>query len=121
MCNNCGIVAAFNLSEENKPVEGSISKTDVEGLEGDEFAVYEHFSKEVRIIKSGESIEVRLADNDDFKLYIIVPLINGSGVIGRIDKFISPKTVKYNRKGEAELIEDGPCAYIKNRKLVIEN
>ena len=65
-----------------------------------------------------ESFEIKLDDNDEFKLYIIAPLVNGSGVIGRIDKFISPKTISFNRKGKYEIVEDGPYATIENRKLV---
>ena len=81
--------------------------------------MYEHFSKECRIIARSESFTIQLKDNDDFRLYVVVPLKNGCGMIGRIDKFISPKTVQYTVKGEAELIEEGPYAYVENGKLVL--
>ena len=121
MANGSGILAVFNIDGENNKVCGKISPSDVIGLSGEEFAVYEHFSKEVKILNFNESFELTLSDNDDFKLYIIVPLENGKGVIGRIDKFISPKTVNYNRNGGFELVEDGAYARIENRKLVIDN
>lgn len=121
IANKSGILAVFNIDAENNKVNGSISPSDVVGLKGEEFAVFEHFSKEFKILNYDESFEINLSDNDEFKLYIIVPLKNGNGVIGRTDKFISPKTVSYNRKGGFELIEDGMMARIENRKLVIEN
>lgn len=121
IANGSGVLAAFNIDAENGKVSGNISPADVIGLKGEEFAVFEHFSKELKILKYDESFELTLTDNDEFKLYIIVPLKDGNGVIGRTDKFISPKTVSYNRKGGFELIEDGTFAKIKNRKLVIEN
>ena len=35
--------------------------------------------------------------------------------------FISPKTVNYNRKGEFELVEDGPFAEVRDYKLIIND
>ena len=118
MANGSGILAAFNIDSENTAVSGTVSPSEIDGLVGDEFAVYEHFSKELKLVKYDESFKVNLNDNDDFRLYIIVPLENGNGVIGRIDKFISPRTVSFNRKGDFEIIEDGPYATVENRKLV---
>lgn len=119
IANGSGVIAAFNIDAQNKEVKGTISPDDVVGIEGEDFAVYEHFSKELKVLKKDEAFELNLKDNDDFKLYIIVPLKQGNGVIGRIDKFISPKTVSYNRKGGFELVEDGPFAEVKDYKLII--
>ena len=120
MANGSGVLAAFNIDGENKKVHGRISPSDVVELQGDEFAVYEHFSREMKILKKDEYFDIELSDNDEFKLYIIVPLKDGNGVIGRIDKFISPKTVSYNRAGGYELTEDGPFAVIKKYELIFE-
>lgn len=117
LCNDSGVIAAFNLDEENQAVTGTISPDDVNGLQGEEFAVYEHFSGEMQIVKRGENFKLRLEDNDAYMLYVIVPLHDGNGMIGRIDKFISPKTVIYRCDGSAELIEEGPYAYVENRQL----
>lgn len=117
--NGCGMLAVFNLDEEEKPVAGMISPKDVEGLVGEEFAVYEHFSKEFRILTAEESFELQLENANDYRLYVIVPLTNGSGVIGRTDKFISPASYTYRKDGQVELIESGPWAYVEDYKLVI--
>ena len=119
-CNNCGILAVFNLDKNGEAVTGTISPQDVEGLCGKEFAIYEYFSKECRIVKANEAFELQLSDNNEYKLYVIVPLENGCGVIGRTDKFVSPVSYKYNKKGEMELIEDGPYAYVEDYKLIFK-
>ena len=118
-CKGSGIIAAFNLDEGNGAVTGAISPADVDGLEGEEFAVYEYFSREMKVLGKNEAMELTLKDSDEFKLYVLVPLKDGCGMIGRIDKFIAPGTVRYNSAGEAELVEAGPYAYVKDRELVI--
>lgn len=117
LCNGSGVLAVFNLDEADQSVSGSISPLDVEGLSGESFAVYEHFSKEFCILNKEETFEITLNDRDEFRLYILVPLKDGCAMIGRTDKFISPKTVCYTKKGEAELLEAGPYAYVKAGKL----
>ena len=121
IANECGVLAVFNIDSENKEVSGTVSPGDVDGLVGEEFAVYEHFSGEMKILKADGTLSLRLSDNDEFKLYIIVPLKSGNGIIGRIDKYISPKTVRYLKNGGYELIEQGPVALVRNGKIVIEN
>lgn len=119
-CNSCGVMAVFNLDEEEKAVSGSISPKDIVGLEGEEFAVYEHFAKEMKIMKANECFELQLENGNDYKLYAIVPLKAGYGMIGRTDKFISPASFRYNKSGVAELLEDGPYAYVENYKLILK-
>ncbi|MGN0999655.1 MAG: hypothetical protein ACI4PO_08895, partial [Faecousia sp.] len=121
MCNGSGILAVFNLDEEEKPVTGFVSPGDVEGLTGEEFAVYEHFSGDFQILKPEESIPLSLEDSNDYRLYVIVPLKDGCGMIGRTDKFISPATVRYDLGGNGELVEPGTYAYVEDRKLWVKN
>ena len=107
--------------DEEKCVSGTVSPSDVEGLAYGEYAVYEHFSQELTILKYNEKLDVSLESADDFKLFVIVPLVDGFGAIGRVDKFISPATIDYVCGEEIVLKENGPYAYVKDRKLVIEN
>lgn len=120
-CNGCGIIAVFNLDGEENPVSGTVSPGDVNGLSGDEFALYEHFSKEITVLKSGEKLDVSLPGRNDYRLFIVVPLRDGCGMIGRTDKYISPATFLRRRDGTAELIEPGPAAAVQNYRLVFEN
>lgn len=115
-----GIIAAFNLDSEEKTVTGSISPSDVYDIVGDEFAVYEHFSRELKIMKRSEKFDLSLTGKDDFRLYVIVPITDGFAPIGLIDKFISPKTIKSVIGENVELEDDGAYAYVKDGKLYIE-
>ena len=121
VCGDAGVIAAFNLKSDGGKETGYISPSDVEGLKGEEFAVFEHFSREFTVLKKNERIAVTLKDNDCFKLYIIAPLKDGDCVIGRTDKYISPKTLKTLPSGEKTLIEKGPYAYVKDRKIYFED
>lgn len=121
ICGESGVVAAFNIDENGKSVKGRISPSDVCGIEGEEFAVYEHFSRELRVMKKDESFDLELETINDFKLYIVAPINDGFAVIGRTDKFISPKTVKAVFKRKVLLYENGEYAVCDDGKLKIYN
>lgn len=118
VCGNSGVIAAFNINEENCEVSGSIAPSDIDGIEGEAFAVYEHFSRKLNILGKDEKLELCLKDADDFRLYIVVPITDGFAPIGRIDKFISPKSVKCVVGRNIELVEKGEYAYVEDGKLV---
>jgi len=105
-CGNSGVLAVFNLDNENKPVFGSVSIKDIDRLEGDKFAVYEHFNGELVILTKEESIKITLKDQDEFCLYLIVPVDNGIANIGLINKFISMKAI-INTMGQSVLLYEG--------------
>lgn len=120
VCGNSGVIAVFNLDGENRPVKGNISPVDINGISGETFAVYEHFSREFVILDKEQKMELALNDADDFKLFIVVPIKDGFAPIGRCDKFISPKSIKNVRGKNIELIENGEYAYVEDGKLKIE-
>ncbi len=117
ICGSSGVIAVFNLDEENRAVTGYLSADDVPGLEGTEFAVYEHFSESLTILKKGEKMALTLENDDDFRLYLIVPVENGFAPIGLADKFISPKTIEYVHGKTIVTREPGRCAYAEDGKL----
>lgn len=118
VCGESGVIAAFNLQSDGGKETGYVSPADVENIKGEEFAVYEHFTREFRVLKRDERLNLTLENGDCFKLFIIVPLKNGNCVIGRTDKYISPKTV---RPGENEPVEPGPYAFVKDKKIYFVN
>ncbi len=73
-------------------MEGTVSPRDVEGLQGDEFAVYDHFGKTLRIMRSDESIPVQLG-RLGYGLFVIAPLQHGVALLGLTDKYNAPGTV----------------------------
>lgn len=118
MAGEHGVVAVLNLDAEERSVQTVLRAEDIDGFAAEEFAVYEHFSQSFFMMKRGEQKEITLQNKEDYRLYIFAPIIEGVAVIGRTDKFISPKTVGRVQGEEIELIEDGPYAYIKNGKLI---
>ncbi len=118
--NGSGIIAAFNLDESGCVAKGTVSPSDVEGLEGDEFVVYEHFSREWRVMKKKDAFDISLNDIDDFRLYVIVPIVDGFAPIGRTDKFISPKTVKYVHGRDVVLTESGEYAVYEDGEVKLK-
>lgn len=118
---NHGILSVLNIDENFMPVSAVISIDDVDGLQEDEYAVYEWFSKTVRFLEKGESFNIELKDENDYRLYIFAPVKDGFAAIGRTDKFISPKTIEYVCDEKIKLIEDGPYAYVKNKELIFVN
>ena len=116
LCRGRGIVAVFDLNEEDKSVSGCICPEEIPGLTGEEFAVYEHFSQNLHILTAGEKLPVVLKNGDDFRLYIITPMKNGSCVIGDGRKFISPAALTEDER----LIEPGLLLRVENKMLIQE-
>ena len=105
------VVAAFNIDAESRPLSGTVSAKDG-GLEGF-CACYEYFSGTCRVLKAGEAMEFTLSDNDDFRLYTLVPLSCDSvTVLGRTDKFIGVKALLSRAMDTATFYEGGPIAFL---------
>lgn len=119
MAGNCGIMAVLNIHENNCPVSTVISGRQVDGFEAEEYVVYDYFAQSIRILKAEETFELTLSDRDDYRLYIFSPLQDGFAAIGRTDKFISPKTIRYVHGEEIVLWEEGHCAWVKDGELHI--
>lgn len=117
MAGEHGVLAVLNLDEQARPVMARISGDLVDGFDAEEYAVYEHFSGTCRILRKGEEFTVTLQDDEDYRLYILAPVHDGFAVIGRTDKFISPKTIAAVHGSQVELKEAGPWAYVLDGKL----
>lgn len=115
-----GVIAAFNLDSDGGAVKATISPSDVYGISGEEFAVYEHFTKKLTVMKRNEKLDITLRDKNDFVLYTVVPIKNGFAPIGRIDKFLSYASIKSIDGQSIELYEDGPYAYVLDGELIIK-
>ena len=114
-CGNAGILAVFNLDAEERTVTGNISPGDIPGLQGEEFAVYEHFSGSLQILHANEKLPLTLQNSDDYRLYCIVPLQDGCCLLGDVTKFLSPAALC-----GSTLREPGILARVEDRKLVLE-
>ena len=114
LCGQSGVVAVFNLSRENTRVEGRLSPADVDGLVEDTYVVYEHFSRDVRILRRTEAMDILLPSQKDFRLYLIIPYRDGYAPIGLCDKFIAPKTIESIDGEQVRLRESGLFAWVKD-------
>jgi raffinose synthase len=87
-----GVVGAFNVRMDGERALGHVSATDVHGLPGRRFAVYEHFSGRLRSAHRGEHIPVSLL-RQKAALFHFSPIRNGFAPIGIADKYLSGRTV----------------------------
>ncbi len=86
-----GLLGVWNCSDSNE-VEGSFRPSDVHSIGGDTFAVYEYFGKTLEMVDRDHPIRVSL-EGYGYKLYYVVPLVNGNAVIGLVDKYNAPAGV----------------------------
>lgn len=114
-----GVVAAFNITKAQEEVKGTVKPSDVPGLTGESFVIFEHFSRAFHIVGYDETVAFSLRDIDDYRLFVIIPYENSFAPIGRIDKFISPAAIIAQTGETVVLYEKGVYAYVKDDKLVV--
>ncbi len=106
-----GVLAVFNINAENKVCTGTVSPEDCD-LPCDTYAYFEYFSQSGGVLKKGEKLNVTLSDNDEFKLYTLVPMRDGCAVMGRADLYMGIGAV--TREGRhIALAESGRVAIVK--------
>ena len=87
-----GILAAFNVNKSGLPVTGSFAPSDVHGISGMTFAVYDHFGKKLYNLGLNDRKKFML-ETDGAKIWIIRPVRKGFAAIGLGEKYISPKAI----------------------------
>lgn len=123
---DAGVVAAFNINVAGRKLHGVLRPSDVPGLVGQRFAVFDHFGKTACIKGADEAVDFELEDNG-CALYVIVPFKGDFALLGLIDKYISPAALKaqYSCEGEthAVLSEGGLFGFVaqKQPEAVIVN
>jgi hypothetical protein len=120
MTGDSGMIAAFNVTKEQQPVEGVVRPSDVPGLNGESFVVYEYFTKTVRVISADEEVRFTLRDIDDYRLFSIIPYADGFAPIGRLDKFLSHAAITSQIGGAVKLYEPGPYGYVRDKMFIRE-
>ncbi len=101
-----GVVAVYNINAENLAVSGSLSAADARMADTD-LAYFEYFTRECGVIRKGEKLDITLENNDEFRLYTLVPIKNGKAVFGRIDKYVSRGAVITESELAVGLYEGG--------------
>lgn len=90
--NEAGVLALWNVDKYERPVTALVSPSDVHGISGERFAVYEHFTQELRLMGRDDEFEARLS-RWDVRLYSVAPIEDGFAAIGLVNKYVSPGTV----------------------------
>lgn len=110
----CGVIAAFNLDSEEKPVSGTISTDDLPFADADEYVVWNWHDRHATRIKKGEKHAFTLDGYDDFRLYLVIPVKNGFAPIGLLDKYMSPATVEALTSTSFRLKEGGVFGFVSD-------
>lgn len=117
-CGEGGVIAVFNLYDVQ--ARGRVSVSDIDGIEGDQFVLYEHFSKTFSIVSKEGQVEISLSGQDAVKLFLAVPYRNQFAPIGNPEKYISLKTIQLVQGERVRLKEPGRCAVVKKGELLIQ-
>lgn len=115
-----GVLAVFNITDENHPVTGTVSPSDVPELDGDEYVLFDYFTREITFLKKDEKKEITLPDDEKFTLFVIAPVKDGFAPLGLINKYVSPKTIVSVNGEEVKTAEGGTYACVRNGKLYTE-
>ncbi len=90
--NGVGLLGIWNCADADQ-VEGFFSPSDIHGLPGEEFALYEYFSQKLVFASRDEQFPVKL-NRMGYQLYFIAPIKHGLAVLGNIEKYNAPKTIQ---------------------------
>ncbi len=88
---NTGLLVLFNLADADA-VNGTFKPSDVAGLEGEDFALYDYFSGTLQTAKRADSFAVNLS-RMGYGLRYVVPVINGFAAFGSVNKYNAPATI----------------------------
>lgn len=115
-CTDNGFVmAAFNLDDEEKPVQGSLSPAKLPNAKSDKYLAYDFFSGEAEILKTNENIEFSLNNYDDFKFYNFIPVEDGFAPIGLTDKYITSASFNKFGKNKYTVLNGGIFAFYSEK------
>jgi len=115
-----GLVVVANVNKNGETEDYLVSPSDLFEEEG-EYLVYDWRANNALICKLKDTIKGKLSELD-WKLYVVSPLIEGIGIIGLVDVFISPKGISCLERVENSLIlrlEDSGTfkIFIGNKKV----
>ena len=89
--NGTGLLAVINPADAHE-VKGSFKVSNVKGLQGDKFIVYEHYAKTIEIAQREQEIPLVLKKFGS-AYYNIIPIKNGVAVVGLLNKLNAHKAV----------------------------
>lgn len=115
-----GILAAFDLDEQEQPVSGSIGAADVGFSPETPVAVYDWFGKTCRTLASCERMKVALADAEDCRLWWIIPYTGGVKMLGLTDLYVGCLAPEANGDGAWNIPCGGELALLSDSPVRLE-
>ncbi len=115
---SAGVAAVFNIDAENRAVSGSLKPTET-GVAAGDYAYYEYFTGTCGILREGESIELTLKHNDEFRLYTFVPYTGSAVCIGRTDLYVGVKAAEMGENGSVMLAEGGSVGFVSETPVQV--
>lgn len=91
-CKIGGVIAAFHVTETAEAVQGMIRVQDIEGLSGDEFAVFDYDRQTVSRMSRTDKMPIRLGAGEA-SIYSLIPFRRGLAPIGLINKYVPPASI----------------------------
>jgi hypothetical protein len=95
---NTGLLALYNAADTDE-VSGSFRASDVHGLPGQQFALYEYFSGELHLAKPDESFSTKLP-RLGYQLHYVVPVISGFASFGLTNKYNALATIVSQKRDQ---------------------
>lgn len=115
ICADTGVLAVYNLTQQE--ASGTVSPSDVYGLQKGDYVVYDFFSKRYQTVGYDEKIHVRLKDEDACGLYLLVPKRQIT-FLGLIEKFIAPKTFEKLTENRYFLRQTGKVGFVSQKRVI---
>lgn len=114
------VVAAFNISENNIAVSGTVSALDADLSADKTYLYYEYFTGDFGYVNGDERIDLTLDDNDTFRYYQFIEKTKNKPLfVGRIDKFNSRLAVVTQSDDEVVLYEGGEFAFVSDEDYTV--
>ena len=86
-----GLLGVWNAADVDS-VSGTVGPSDARSVVGERFAMYEYFSKALKVAKKGERFPVQLG-RMGYGLYYIVPIEHDFAAFGLVGKYNAPRSV----------------------------
>lgn len=118
---NAGLLEAFNLDREERPVHGSIGAADVGFSPDTRVVVYDWFAKTCRLLEAVERMEMILTDAEDYRLWWIVPYVSGGvTVLGKTDLYVGCRATEQTGPDEWHIPDGGELALVSKNRVRLE-
>jgi hypothetical protein len=87
-----GLLGLFNSADADK-VQGNFKAADVNGIKGDQFALYEYFTGKTHVADKHTPFNIHLP-RLGYELVYVVPVTKGFAAFGLVNKYNAPATIE---------------------------